>query len=74
MSEIVFCQTYTEKLGFPKGSKDIILHVDDAGMSYDSNMGTIKATEQGVVTSLLHTQQELNYLKIFLLLLVNIIF
>lgn len=35
--------TYAEKLGFPKGKKVIILHVDDAGMSYDSNIGTQKA-------------------------------
>ncbi len=52
VSEFVFCQTYAEKLGFPKGAKVIILHVDDVGMSYDSNMGAIKATEQGVATSM----------------------
>ena len=28
-----------------------IFHVDDAGMSYDSNQGTIKALEGGVATS-----------------------
>lgn len=47
-----FAQTYAEKLGFPKGSKVVIMHVDDVGMSYDSNMGAIKATEEGVATSL----------------------
>jgi predicted glycoside hydrolase/deacetylase ChbG (UPF0249 family) len=47
-----FCQTYAEKLGFPKGAKVLILHVDDVGMSYDSNMGAIQATEQGVATSM----------------------
>ena len=52
LSHIVFCQTYAEKLGFPKGAKVIILHVDDVGMSYDSNLGAIKATEQGVATSM----------------------
>ena len=36
-------ETYSEKLGFPKGKKVIILHVDDAGMSYDSNIGTQKS-------------------------------
>jgi chitin disaccharide deacetylase len=52
LSKIVFCQTYAEQLGYPKGSKVVILHVDDVGMSYDSNMGAIKATEQGVATSM----------------------
>ena len=43
--------TYAEKLGFPKGSKVVILHVDDVGMSYDSNEGAIKAMTHGVATS-----------------------
>lgn len=45
-------QTYAEQLGFPKGAKVVILHVDDVGMSYDSNKGAIKATEEGVATSM----------------------
>ncbi|HEY0742644.1 MAG TPA: polysaccharide deacetylase family protein [Chryseosolibacter sp.] len=45
-------QTYAEKLGFPKGSKVLILHVDDVGMSWDSNEGAINAIEKGVATSL----------------------
>lgn len=47
-----FGQTYAEKLGFPKGAKVIIMHVDDVGMSYDSNLGAFKATEEGVATSM----------------------
>jgi len=43
--------TYAERLGFPKGKKVIILHIDDAGMSYDSNIGTIKALTEGVANS-----------------------
>lgn len=43
--------TYAEKLGFPKGAKVVILHVDDAGMSYDSNDGAITAITKGVATS-----------------------
>ncbi len=43
--------TYAERLGWPRGSRVVIFHVDDAGMSYDSNMGTIQAIEKGVATS-----------------------
>lgn len=45
-------ETYAEKLGYPKGAKVIIMHVDDVGMSYDSNIGAIKAVEEGVATSM----------------------
>ncbi|GAB4042109.1 polysaccharide deacetylase family protein [Spirosoma jeollabukense] len=44
-------ETYAEKLGFPKGKKVIIFHVDDAGMSYESNMGTINAIDKGIANS-----------------------
>lgn len=44
--------TYAERLGWPAGTKAVIFHVDDAGMSHNSNMGAIKATEEGVATSL----------------------
>ncbi len=40
-----------ERLGWPRGARVVIFHVDDAGMSYDSNMGAIRALEQGVATS-----------------------
>lgn len=48
------CQelTYAERLGFPKGSKVLILHIDDVGMSWDSNQGAIQAMEKGVANSL----------------------
>ena len=39
-------------MGYPKGSKVLILHVDDVGMSYDSNIGAIKAINEGVANSL----------------------
>jgi predicted glycoside hydrolase/deacetylase ChbG (UPF0249 family) len=45
-------QTYAEKLGFPKNARVLILHVDDVGMSWDSNQGAIQAMEKGVATSL----------------------
>lgn len=44
-------KTYAEKLGWPKGAKVLILHVDDAGMSHESDEGVEKATGQGVATS-----------------------
>ncbi len=44
-------ETYAEKLGYPKGKKIIIFHIDDAGMSYEANQGTILAMEKGVANS-----------------------
>jgi predicted glycoside hydrolase/deacetylase ChbG (UPF0249 family) len=44
-------QTYAERLGWPEGTKAVIFHVDDAGMSHNSNMGAVKAIEDGVATS-----------------------
>jgi len=45
-------ETYAEKLGWPEGTRALILHVDDAGMSWDSNVGTVKAIEEGAANSL----------------------
>ncbi|PWJ56537.1 hypothetical protein CLV98_11131 [Dyadobacter jejuensis] len=44
--------TFAEKLGYPKGKKIIIMHIDDVGMSYESNQGAIRAMEEGVANSL----------------------
>ncbi|GAB3499434.1 hypothetical protein GCM10027341_22730 [Spirosoma knui] len=44
-------ETYAERLGFPKGKKVVIFHVDDAGMSYESNVGTINALDKGIASS-----------------------
>src|SRR5579863_967802 len=43
--------TYAERLGWPKGSRVLIIHVDDAGMSYESNAGAIAALTRGAATS-----------------------
>ncbi|HEO70481.1 MAG TPA: ChbG/HpnK family deacetylase, partial [Candidatus Hydrogenedentes bacterium] len=43
--------TYAERLGWPKGSKVVIFHIDDAGMCHDANVGVIEALEKGVSTS-----------------------
>ncbi|MGZ3873281.1 MAG: polysaccharide deacetylase family protein [Mucilaginibacter sp.] len=44
-------KTYAERLGWPKGARVLILHVDDAGMSHDSNEGAETAISRGVATS-----------------------
>ena len=44
-------RTYAEKLGFPKGKKVVIFHVDDAGMSYESNQGAMQALDKGLASS-----------------------
>jgi hypothetical protein len=51
MPSLIEAQTYAEKLGYPKDSKVIILHVDDAGMSFDSNEGVANAMLNGVANS-----------------------
>ena len=51
----VFAQTgptYAERLGWGKGDRVLILHMDDAGMSYDSDAGIEKVLEGGAARSL----------------------
>ena len=43
--------TYAERLDWPPDARVVIFHVDDAGMSHDSNMGAIDAIENGLATS-----------------------
>jgi len=43
--------SYAQKLGYPKNAKLLILHIDDVGMSFDSNEGAINAMEDGVANS-----------------------
>lgn len=44
--------TYAEKLGWSQGARVLILHMDDAGMSYDSNLGIERVLENGAARSL----------------------
>ncbi len=44
-------KSYAELLGYPANAKVIIMHVDDVGMSFDSNRGAIDAMEKGVANS-----------------------
>ncbi|WP_336517916.1 polysaccharide deacetylase family protein [Pollutibacter soli] len=43
--------TYAEKLGYPKGTRVVIMHVDDVGMSLESNQGAIETMTKGSSTS-----------------------
>lgn len=43
--------TWAEKLGYPAGAKIVIFHVDDVGMSWESNQGAIGSMTQGVANS-----------------------
>ncbi len=43
--------TFAERLGWPKGSRVLMIHADDAGMSKASNDAIIETIEAGTVTS-----------------------
>ena len=47
----VHAQTFAERLGYPKDTVAVILHVDDVGMSHSSNLGAIESIEKGVANS-----------------------
>lgn len=44
-------KTFAERLGWAAGTRALILHVDDAGMSHSSNLGAIQAIDDGCATS-----------------------
>lgn len=44
-------QTFAERLGWPKDTIAVILHVDDVGMSHSSNLGAIQGIEDGAASS-----------------------
>jgi chitin disaccharide deacetylase len=44
--------TYAERLGWKKNERVLILHMDDAGMSYDSDIGIERVLENGAAKSL----------------------
>lgn len=50
-SQAAWTQTYAERLGWKSGDRVVILHVDDAGMSHESNMGVEQAVGRGIANS-----------------------
>jgi chitin disaccharide deacetylase len=50
----VLCQgtvSYAMRLGWQENDRVVIFHIDDAGMSHESNQGTIQALQFGIATS-----------------------
>ena len=43
--------TLVEQLGYPKGSKLLIIHADDLGVTHGENAGSFAGMEHGLVTS-----------------------
>jgi predicted glycoside hydrolase/deacetylase ChbG (UPF0249 family) len=44
--------TYAERLGWKAGDRVVIIHVDDAAMSHDSNVGALRSVREGVASSI----------------------
>ncbi|MBL0745757.1 polysaccharide deacetylase family protein [Chryseolinea lacunae] len=44
--------TFAERLGWKKGERVLIFHVDDVGMSYECNNGAKDAIDYGIATSM----------------------
>src|SRR5580693_1959990 len=47
----VFAQTLVERLGYPPGTKLLVVHADDLGETHSVNAAAIKALEGGMINS-----------------------
>src|SRR6202051_5099178 len=47
----VFAQTLVEQLGYPPGTKLLVVHADDLGETHSVNAAAIKALEGGTINS-----------------------
>ncbi|MGC2450197.1 MAG: ChbG/HpnK family deacetylase, partial [Candidatus Sulfotelmatobacter sp.] len=47
----VYAQTLAERLGYPAGTKLVIIHADDLGETHAVNAAAIKALEAGAINS-----------------------
>jgi chitin disaccharide deacetylase len=47
----VFAQTLVERLGYPRGTKLLIVHADDLGETHSVNAAAIKALQSGTINS-----------------------
>ncbi|NLN94034.1 MAG: ChbG/HpnK family deacetylase [Candidatus Hydrogenedens sp.] len=43
--------TYAERLGFPKGTRAVIFHNDDAGLCHEANLASFRGWKEGLITS-----------------------
>ncbi len=51
LAATAYAATFAERLGYPSGARVVILHVDDGGMSHQSNVGVIRSLTEGVANS-----------------------
>ena len=49
--QVAAAETYAEKLGYPAGSRVLLVHCDDVGMCLSSTEGAIDGLEHGIVSS-----------------------
>lgn len=51
LPSVLFAQTLAERLGYPAGTKFIIVHADDLGETHAVNAAAIKSLESGTINS-----------------------